>query len=144
EEGLHLLEEERAGEGRPLLRAARAPGTVGRHGHEHVCAVTRREYPAGAAVLAGGSGARMRRPYDGSRDVFPARHHPVVAQPEGAVGFSSGTSSPGLERETELSELDSHAKSARNLRPWSFSGARTEICPSRSMFAPSTPAAETG
>ena len=49
----------------------------------------------------------------------------MLPQPFGPVGFSSGTASPGLERETELSELDSQANSSRKARPFSFRGSRT-------------------
>ena len=64
----------------------------------------------------------------------------IDAHPSGPwVGFWSGTSSPGVEREMLFIEFDSHWNRPRNWSPLSLSGSRTEICFSTSMFAPFTP-----
>src|SRR6185437_5191373 len=68
--------------------------------------------------------ALVRYPSAAGRRPGPsAIRHCATAQPSGAVGFVRGTGSPGFERDTELSEFESHAKSSRNESPFSFSGA---------------------
>src|SRR5262249_60209352 len=46
----------------------------------------------------------------------------IEAQPSGAVGFSSATSSPGLERETELKLDESQINISRKRSPLSLRG----------------------
>src|SRR6476620_3574194 len=67
--------------------------------------------------------------------------YPATAQPLGAAGFSSGTWSPTVDFDTELSEEESQANSSRNCKPFNLSGSLTAICRSTSKCAPSTPAA---
>src|SRR5262245_57449792 len=66
----------------------------------------------------------------------------IEAQPSGFVGLSSGTSSPGLERETALKLDESHINISRKRRPLSLRGWRTAMRLRMSKLAPSTPTAK--
>src|SRR5215471_1881220 len=69
-------------------------------------------------------------------------HQPATAQPPGAAGLARGTLSPGWERETDPSELESQEKRSRNLSPCSLSGSLTDFCARVSKLAPCTPSAK--
>src|SRR5436309_6346684 len=97
-------------------------------------------------VLARGAFRDMRWSLQALGDVAPHRsrcHVYTAAQPVGpVVGSSSGTSSPGEERETACCELESQLKSSRNFMPCSQRGLRTQISSRTFMSAPSTPTAK--
>src|SRR5262249_44137410 len=66
----------------------------------------------------------------------------IEFQPSGAVGFSSATSSQGLERETELKLDESQINISRKRSPLSLRGWRTAMRLRMSKLAPSTPTAK--
>src|SRR5262245_9873619 len=75
-------------------------------------------------------------------EIWHMEYLQIEAQPSGAVGFSSATSSPGPERETPLKLDESHMNISRNRSPLSLRGWRTAILLRMSKLAPSTPTAK--
>src|SRR5262245_19105824 len=71
-------------------------------------------------------------------EIWHMEYLQIEAQPSGAVGFSSSTSSPGTERETELKLDESHMNISRNRSPLSLRGWRTAMRLRTQKLAPST------
>src|SRR6266498_2069123 len=136
----HFLKEEGTAKGRPEVGPLRASGPICSHGNQYFGAVSCCKETAIATVLTGHLSHDVGSTDDRRRDVLP-NGHAVLAHPVGTVGFSRGTASPGVDRETELNEFDSQPNRSRNLRPFSFSGSLTQIFLRISILARSTPTA---
>src|SRR5258708_23871443 len=121
-------------------RLLRAAGAVGHHSNDD-SARSRFNGSAGRPILALQAGFDVR--CANRAGTSPTPHvQTMLPHPLGPVGFSNFTSSPGLDCETDASELDSQAKRSRKRTPLRAMGSLTEICFKMSKLACSTPTAK--
>jgi hypothetical protein len=128
-----------------LGRFLGAAGAIGHNGNDDRPGAGL-DRQAARPILALKPSPDVRRPDRACPGPTPDRSHAIVPHPlgtgMGSTGFSSLTSSPGLDCDTALSELDSQAKRSRKRRPLRAMGSPTEICFRMSKFASSTPTAK--